>query len=779
MMMQGLTDAARRYRVYQKRYLKFDFIAALVVFLIAVPLCLGIALASGAPLFSGILSGIIGGIVVGSLSGSNVSVSGPSAGTSAVVFSAIVQLGGFNVFLMALIIAGILQILIGVFRSGFVADYIPSNVIQGLLSAVGILIILKELPLAFTLSHSLPDLKSHLLDLSSEFSIQPLHDLASHINTGAVVLSLSTLGVLIYLDRTQKKWLKSLPGPFIVVIMGLVINELFLITDSSLAQIGPHLVNIPKHDGLSDFIAQMQTPSWSSILDPKVYLVAFFLAAVTSLENLLNIKAGERLDTKHRYCSKDRELIAQGVGNIAAGFIGAIPITSVIIRTSVNIQAGSKTKMSAILHGVFILFTVFLIPDALNKIPLSSLAAILIYTGYKLTKPSIYLSIYRQGWDRFIPFLTTVIGIIYFNLLFGILFGLVVSLFYILKSNSQMRIDIIKENYPKGVISRLVLPQQTTFLNKASLIAELNSIPAKSELIIDARYTDFIDKEIVEFIKEFQTELAPHKHISLNLTGFKEAYQIHNYIDFINVTTYDVQSTLTPHQALNILKEGNQRFKQDTCIHRNFKTDIEQTATTQHPIAVVLGCIDSRVPVETIFDMSFGDLFCVRIAGNVVNDDILASIEYACNVVGAKLIVVLGHTGCGAIQAACDGVEKGFITQLLAKIKPAIKAETYTHTDRTGKNRHFVHKVTQLNIANTIHDIYHESEILGNMIDSEQIGIVGALYDVKEGDVAFHDFSAFIDQLNPPDSTVQLTEKLRKTITAANRMIQQPNTSPK
>ncbi len=774
-MNQALTSTFRLFEAYRKRNLKFDFVSAVVVFLIAVPLCLGIALASGAPLMSGILSGIIGGVVVGSLSGSHVSVSGPAAGMSAVVLAVITQLGDFNIFLLALFIAGIYQIITGILRAGFIADYVPSNVIQGLLSAVGILIIIKQIPLAITLSHSLIVLKAQLLDLSSGLSLEPLRDVSVHINAGAVILSLSGLSLLIFLDASKKKWLKAVPGPFVVVTMGILLNELFLCLESPLAQIGPHLVSIPQHSGLADFVAQMQTPSWSAWTNPHVYVLAFLLSSVSSLENLLNIKAGERLDTKRRYCSKDRELVAQGVGNMLAGLVGGIPITSVIVRTSINIQTGAKTKASTIMHGVFILLAMLLIPNALNKIPLSSLAGVLIYTGYKLTSPSIYSSIYRQGWDRFIPFITTVIFILYFNLLIGILLGLVISLFYILKSNSQVRLDIIQEIYPKGIINRLVLPQQTTFLNKASLVAELDSIPNKSKLIIDARYSDYIDKEIIEFIKEFQSEHAPHKDISLNLLGFKDHYQIHNYIDFINVTTYDVQSTLTPHLALNILKEGNTRFKQDTCIHRSFKTDIAHTATTQHPIAVVLGCIDSRVPVETIFDMSFGDLFCARVAGNVVNEDVLASMEYACNVVGAKLIVILGHTGCGAIQAACDGVKKGFITQLLEKIKPAINAETYTKQDRTGKNRHFVHKVTQLNIANTIHTIYHESKILAKMIDQEEIGIVGALYDVKSGEVAFLDFSPFINQLNPTD-TDQLTENLRKTITAANRMIQSSNT---
>lgn len=774
MMPQALIDPLRRLHIYYKRRFKFDFIAAIVVFLVAIPLCLGIALASGAPLFSGILSGILGGIVVGVLSGSSVSVSGPAAGMCAVVVAMMTQLGGFNVFLLALIIAGCIQIIIGYLKAGFIADYIPSNVIQGLLCAVGILIILKELPLAFTMSHSLSDLKSHLLDLASGASFQPLHDIAVHINPGAMVLSIASLLVLIYNEHSKKKWIKKIPGPFAAVIVGVVLNECFIFSHSPLAQSTLHLVNIPKHSGFSDFMLQMQRPDWSAVSKPIVYVAAFLLSIVASLENLLNIKAGERLDTRHRYCSKDRELIAQGIANIIAGFIGGIPITSVIVRTSVNIQSGAKTKMATILHGVFILLAVFLIPDTLNKIPLSSLAAVLIYTGYKLTSPSIYKGIYQQGIDRFIPFMATIIGILYFNLLVGVLLGLTLSLFDILKSNSKMRLNIIKENYPKGVINRLVLPQQTTFLNKASLMAELNAIRPQSRLIIDARYCDYIDKEIIEFINEFHNELAPLKNISLNLIGFKEHYDIHNFIDFINVTTYDVQATLTPHQALNLLKEGNARFKNDTCIHRSFKTDIEHTATTQHPIAVVLGCIDSRVPVETIFDMSFGDLFCIRVAGNVVNSDVLASIEYACHVVGAKLIVVLGHTGCGAIQAACDGVQQGHITQLLAKIDPAIQAETYTHQDRTGKNKHFVNKVSQLNIANTIHSIYHDSAILNKMIDSEQIGIVGALYDLTLGEAAFQDFSAFIDQLRPEGSD-QLNEKLSKTMTAANRMLQNPS----
>ncbi|QRN04401.1 carbonic anhydrase [Legionella sp. MW5194] len=762
-MTDAMTNGLRKLRVYKSRHLKFDFVAAIVVFLVAVPLCLGIALASGAPLFSGILSGIIGGIVVGSLSGSQVSVSGPAAGMAAVVLTAISQLGDFNTFLLALTLAGILQIIVGGLRAGLVADYVPSNVVQGLLCAIGILLIIKQLPLTFTHSTDLTELKAHLLETTEGFNLNPFYDLSYHINYGACLISLISFAILIFFDKTKLKLLQNVPAPIIVVAAGILINELFNLTQSSLVQDNPHLVNIPHTNGYTNLFSQFTFPDWTSWKNPKVYLYAFVIAIVASLESLLNVKAGERLDKKHRYCSKDQELIAQGAGNLVAGLVGGIPVTSVIVRTSVNIQAGARSKLSTIFHGFFLLFAVVLIPELLNKIPLSSLAVILIFTGYKLTKPAIYRQIYAQGMDRFIPFIATVFSIVVFNLLAGIMIGLAVSLYYILKSNSQARLDIVKEFYPNGVTSRLILPQQISFLNKASLIAELDSIPRNSQLIIDARHSTYIDKEIIELIKEFQQEQAPLKQISLNLTGFKDHYDIHNYIDFINVTTYDVQSNLSPAEVLVVLREGNQRFLSDTRIHRTTKIDIQYTAKTQHPIAVVLGCIDSRVPVETIFDMSFGDLFCIRIAGNVINNDILASMEYACNVVGAKLIVVLGHTRCGAIQSACDGVKKGHITELLDKIKPAVEAESGTSEHRNGQNSEFVRHVTTLNIANTLQQVYTRSDILRGMIDEDSIALIGAVYDVESGRVQFDDFGTELLQLSHKSGPV-LGEKIKQLL---------------
>ncbi len=756
-MHNTIASQFRLVKGYTHRHLKFDFVAAIVVFLVAIPLCLGIALASGTPLFSGIISGIVGGIVVGIFSGSQVSVSGPAAGLAAVVLAAGIQLGDFNTLLLAIVLCGVMQLMLGYLKAGFIIEYVPSNVVQGLLCAIGILLIIKQLPLAFSSAANISEFQSNLLDATEGFSLKPLQNLSQHINSGAAIISIISLTILTVHEKINVNYIRSIPSSIIVVLVGILINEEFLLTHSQHLQTNPQLVNIPEHSGLLDLIKQLQFPNWQALINIKVYIYAIIIAIVASLESLLNVKAGEKLDKKKRYCSKDQELIAQGLGNITAGLIGGIPITSVIVRTSVNIQTGAKTKMSAIMHGFLLLFAVLLIPGLLNKIPIASLAIILIFIGYKLTKPAIFKTIYNQGWDRFIPFIATVIGIVMLNLLVGILIGLAISLFYILKTNSQARLDIVTEVYPNGTINRLLLPQQITFLNKASLVAELAAIPRASQLIIDARYSRYIDKEIIELIKDFQIEQAAHKEISLNLIGFKEHYDIHNFIDFINVTTYDVQANLSPQDVLVLLREGNERFIKDKRIHRSPQIDIHYTAKTQHPIGIVLGCVDSRVPVETIFDMGFGDLFCARIAGNVVNDDILASMEFACGVAGAKLIVVLGHTRCGAIQAACNQVEQGHLTQLLAKIKPAINAEATIQEDRTGQNSDFTSKVTQLNIANTLNQIYQKSESLQLLIDQDAIAIVGATYDVETGKVHF---STYRQQL------AQLTQELDNPLNA-------------
>ncbi len=727
--------ALRKIITYQKRYFKYDLMASIVVFLVAIPLCLGVALASGAPLFSGIIAGIVGGIVVGSFSASPVSVSGPAAGLVTVVYGAITYFGDFNIFLLSVVIAGLIQIIIGILRAGFIGDYIPSNVIQGLLCAIGILIAVKQLPLAFTHPLQTDALMSSLKEAAQAFNIEPLISLVKHINMGATIISIVSISILIAGDKIDKKKFKLIPAPVIVVFAGIFINELYLLFFPSLIQNSTQLVNIPVNSHISSFLAQFEFPAWHSLLNPNVYFYGVLIAALASLESLLNIKAAENLDKRKRYSSLNRELVAQGIGNTIAGLIGGIPLTSVIVRSSVNIQTGARTKASTILHGFFILIVTAFAAKWLNHIPLASLAAILIYIGYKLSNVSIYKNMYAQGFERFFPFLVTVLAIIFTNLLVGVLIGLFTSFFFILKSNSQIHLDLIVEKHPAGMIRRLMLPQQVSFLRKASLIAELNSIPENSQLIIDASYTEYIDKDILELIKEFTKSKAADKKIALNLVGFKKHYNIHDHIDFINVTTFDVQAALTPKNVLEILLEGNKRFLKNQRIHRNFLFDIKATSVAQHPIAVVLGCIDSRVPVEAIFDMGMGDLFCVRIAGNVVNEDIIASIEFACHI-GAKLIVILGHTRCGAIHAACNGVKHGHIDQLLDKIKPAIdNVKALDKPNWNAENQEFLLEVTKSNINNSLQTIAQGSEIIQRLLQDETIAIVSAIYNVENGKV--------------------------------------------
>lgn len=727
----------RKMKIYQRRYLKFDLTASFVVFLVAIPLCLGIALASGAPLFSGILAGIIGGLVVGSISQSSVSVSGPAAGLVAVVLSAIAQLGSFNAFLLALVFAGFLQILIGSLRAGFIADYIPSNVVRGLLCAIGILIVIKQLPLAFTHTVQNQTLMETLRESSETLDWQSIVGLAGHINVGASVITLIALAVLFYFDHVKVKILSAIPGPVVVVILGIVINELYRWLSPSLVQYSAQLVNIPVSDDWKQFFSQFETPDYSSWKNINIYITGFVLAIVASLETLVNLEGATKLDKRRRYCSRDRELVAQGVGNLLSGVIGGLPITSVVVRTSVNINSGAKTKCSTILHGFLILFVVMLIPTWLNCIPLAALAAILIHAGYKLTKPIIYKEMYKLGFAQFSPFIVTIIAIVFTNLLLGILIGLAISFFFILKHNSQIRLDILNEKHPSGEVKRIILPQQISFLRKAALVAELEAIPQHTQLVIDARYTTYIDQDILELINEFKERGAPDRNIALNLIGFKKKYHIHDRVDFINVTTYDVQSALTPSDVLAILKEGNQRFIKDVPIHRSFPEEIKATSQDQFPIAVVLSCIDSRMPIESVFDVGVGDVFVVRVAGNVINSDVLASMEFACDIMGVKLILVLGHTRCGAIKAACDGATGGHLTELLGKIKPAIEAEQNTQENRTSENESFLLNVTKNNVAYAMQGIYSNSPILRDLLHKNSIGLMGAIYDVRTGKVTF------------------------------------------
>ncbi|MCX8481380.1 MAG: SulP family inorganic anion transporter, partial [Sediminibacterium sp.] len=688
--------------------LKKDIPASIVVFLVALPLCLGVALASGAPLLSGILSGIIGGIVVGIISQSHTSVSGPAAGLVAVVLSSITKLGSFETFILAVVLAGIFQFIAGIFRGGFIANYIPSNVIKGLLASIGILLILKQIPHAVGFDRDVEN-DFTFFQRDGENTFSELLQIFEYFSTGTLIISIISFIVIGYWDKTPLKKIKFLPSSLFVVMLGILLNMLFIKQFPNLAISSEHLVSIPSFDNVNSIIT---FPNFNEILNIKVWTVAFTIALIASIETLLNLEAVENIDPHKRHASPNRELIAQGIGNVFSGLIGGIPITSVIVRSSVNINSGAETKLSAIIHGFLLLLSILLLSPILNQIPLASLATILIFTGYKLAKISLFKEMYKKGFQQFLPFIFTIIAIVFTDLLVGILIGLLISIFYILKSNFKNPFVLQKEKLYIDEIVRIELPNQVSFLNKATIKDTLWSIPAKSKVIIDASETDFIDNDILEIFEDFKTVVSRERGIKLNIIGLKKYYKLEDHIQFVNVLDKASQQKITAIEVLEILKKGNHRFVNGNWSEKYLKHQVNATAFGQNPFALILSCIDSRTTTEHIFDLGLGDIFSVRIAGNILNEDILGSMEFGVHEIGIKLIVVLGHTKCGAIVGACNDVRLGSLTTLLDKVKPAIESEKTILENRDGSNLNFVNKVAKENVLNTINRIRSESIII-------------------------------------------------------------------
>ncbi|MVT07168.1 SulP family inorganic anion transporter [Chitinophaga tropicalis] len=505
--------------------IKGDLSSGLVVFLIAVPLCLGIALASGAPLFSGMIAGIVGGLVVGSLSGAQLSVSGPAAGLTAVVLAAITKMGAFDVFLLAVVIGGAMQLLLGLIKAGTVANYFPSNVIKGMLTAIGIIIILKQLPHAFGYdADSEGDFTFIQVDGDNSFSA--LLSAINHIDLGATLITVVSVLIILYWGKIPK--LNVVPAPLVAVLVGIGLNGLFTATGSVLAVSASHLVSLPVADSFGSFIGQFTLPDFSAITNKEVWITGATIAIVASVETLLNVEATDKLDPLKRYTPPNRELKAQGVANIVSGMIGGLPVTSVIVRSSANINAGGRTKLATIVHGSLLLVCAALIPGLLNKIPLATLAAVLLVTGYKLCKISIFKEMFSNGKYQWVPFIVTVVAIVFTDLLIGIALGMTVSVFAILRGNIKSSYFFRKEKYKTGDSIRLELAQEVSFLNKASILLTLDHMPENTTVVIDASKTTYIDFDVLETIREFKDVKAPQKNITVILTGFKEVYKLPN-----------------------------------------------------------------------------------------------------------------------------------------------------------------------------------------------------------------------------------------------------------
>ncbi|MES2872117.1 MAG: SulP family inorganic anion transporter [Bacteroidota bacterium] len=712
--------------------IKSDLPASLVVFLVALPLCLGVALASGAPLLSGIISGIIGGVVVGILSESHTSVSGPAAGLAAVVLSAITQLQSFEIFLLAVVLAGVFQLIMGIFKTGFVANYIPSNVIKGLLAAIGIILILKQIP------HAIGFDKNNENDFSffqhdGENTFSALKHVYTHFSIGVVILSGLSLLVLINWDKTPLKKYSFFPASLFVVFLGIFMNFIYQRFFPQLYIDQSHLVNIPKFDGISSLI---KLPSFENIGNYQVWVIALTIALVASLETLLNLEAVENIDPHKRQASPNRELVAQGIGNICAGLIGGLPITSVIVRSSVNIHAGAQTKISTIIHGLFLFSSIVFIGSLLNLIPLASLATILIVTGYKLAKKELFMSMYKKGLNQFIPFLATIVFIIFTDLLIGIAIGLVISIFYLLKSNYQNPFKLEKETIHLGETVRLELPNQVSFLNKATIKDTLWDLPKNSKVVIDATYSDFIDNDILEILEDFKKTVSVEKGIQANILGLKEKYDLHDHVQFINVLDKETQQKLTPAEILEVLKQGNERFIKGRWTEKYFKHQVNATSFGQNPMVTIVSCIDSRISPELIFDAGLGDLISIRIAGNIVSKEIIGSIELACKEIGTKLIIILGHSNCGAVSSAIHSIRDGHISHITDKIERAI-SQCNCSRDRILEDVNTLNSVIKNNVQNSIDEILLESSYLNKRINSSELSIVPAFYDTVTGVVSF------------------------------------------
>lgn len=737
-------------KVFSSATLPRDLTAGLVVFLVALPLCLGVAFASGAPLFSGLLAGIVGGIVVGLVSQSHTSVSGPAAGMTAVVMAQVAVLGSFEAFLFAVVIGGLVQVASGVLRAGGIAAFFPSAVIKGLLAAIGVILILKQIPHLFG-HDSNPEDDMSFLQPDQENTFSELISMLSDLHLGAAIIGLLSLALLLVWDRIERLKRSVVPASLVVVVLGVVLNLFFRRLGGTWLIEPSHLVQVPVAESFGEFWSFMKHPDFTQWTNLSVYSAGLMIAVVASLETLLNLEAVDKLDPRKRTSPPNRELIAQGIGNIVCGLIGGLPVTSVIVRSSVNINAGGKSKLATIVHGFLLLSCVMFVPTTLNLLPLSCLAAILLHTGIKLASPELVRQMWNDGRYQFVPFVLTVVSIVLTDLLIGVMIGLGISLAFVLVSNFRRPLSCVLEKYMSGEVLHVELANQISFLNRAALDRTLKSIPRGGHVLLDATSTAYIDPDILSLLREFQTTIAPVRGVTVSLRGFREKYRISNEIRFVDYSTRELQEQLTPQQVLQILMDGNERFRSGQHLARDLGRQLKATAQGQHPLAVILTCIDSRSPAELVFDLGLGDIFSVRVAGNVISPKVLGSIEYACAVAGAKLVLVMGHTRCGAVTSAvslasshgnakevtgCDHLEP-IVNDIQRSLDPDLMSR---FDNSTGEEQsRCVDEVARRNVALSVTRIMEQSQTIRRLAETNRIAVVGAMYDIVTGK---------IDQLN-------------------------------
>ena len=746
--------------------IKKDLVAGVIVFLVALPLCLGVAMASNAPLISGVLAGIVGGAIVGILSGSHTSVSGPSPALAAIIVALLAQLGSFEALLLAVVVSGLVQIVLGLARVGFIAAFIPFSVIQGLLAAIGVILILKQIPHVLGRdSDPEGDMSFQQPDHQNTFS--EFGELLTGIQPGAAAVGIVSLLILNFWHRSKVLRRLRIPPPLVVVIFGVAAGEVFRHIGGIWTIAESHLVQVPIAQSFSDLFQFLRSPDFSQWNQPAIYQAGLTIAMITTLETLLNIDAIDKVDPEHRISPPSRELLAQGVGNVILGLIGGIPISSVIVRSSVNINAGAQTKLSAIFHGFLMLFCVMILPSYLNMIPLSCLAAILLMTGLRLITLQLVRKMWNDGRYQFIPFAVTLFAIVLTDLVTGVLIGLAVSIAFILNSNLRQPLRRILEKHLGGDVLRIVLANQVSFLNRGALEKILRDLPPGSHVLLDAESTDYIDPDVLTLISDFKDRIAPNTGVKVSLRGFRKKYRLDDDIQFIDYSTRQLQENLTSLEVLRILKEGNQRFLSGQRLTRDLGRQLINTAQGQNPIAVVLSCIDSRTPAELIFDLGIGDIFSVRMAGHVTSQKVLGSLEYGCNVAGSKLILVMGHTRCGAVTAAvnlacqrqsaeqvtgCQHLES-IINDIQLAIDPPLLPLLESATDE--EKAVMIEVVAIRNVELCVNRILDESQTIRRLVDEGRVAVVGAVFDITTGKINFLQDNSRINGYTPSTSLLE------------------------
>ncbi|WP_245319022.1 SulP family inorganic anion transporter [Hymenobacter elongatus] len=722
-----MSTAAARTKTWDFSYFKSDLQGGLVSFLVAVPLCLGIALASGAPLFAGIIAGIVGGVVVGALSRSAVSISGPEAGLILVVVSSLEALGSFGALQLALCIAGVMQIGLGIAKAGIISNFFPSSVIKGMLAAIGIILILKQLP--HVLGYDADAVESLAL---FSWNGGELESLLAHavqeFNPTALVIALASLAVLLFWERPmcrRNAVLAAIPAALVVIVLGVALNAAAALLNPAFALAGTHLVQLPVPQSAAEFMQLFTLPDFSQITNPKIYSAAFAIALVASLEALLAVEATDELDPLKRKTPTNHELKAQGAGNIVSGLLGGLPLTSVIVRSSVSINAGGRTKVAALVHGSFLLLSVLVFPRLLNLVPWAALAAILLVTGYKLARVSIFRQHFQAGLTEFLPFIVTIAAILLTDLLIGIGVGAAVGLFFILRETYKNAHLFQHYSVAGQEHLRINLGEHVSFLNKASIMTVLKDIPMDTTVEIDGTNSIYIDRDVLSAIENFR-ETARQRNIQLIFLRKGDDYA-HSIAAQPHVSTKEAD-----FEAYYKLFQNNRDWVAEK-LRRNPRF-FEATAQ-QSPKFLFVGCSDNHIAVSEMTGTAPGEVFVHRnVANLVVSTDLnLASVlHYAVETLHIQHIIVCGHYGCRGVKTAMQNTEPGVVSSWLSNVRDVMRRHAHELGALETEDERY-RRLVELNVIEQVYNLHQSPTVQQAYARETPLHLHGWVYDIHGG----------------------------------------------